>query len=313
MSDPIFYRLMVMLTKIESGGYGVDPTLTGAANAILAKNISINPMDGTDVSRDLIRSYLSNQGTIPAGLTTVIDFDTEIAGSGTAGVVPAWGVLARGCGCAEVIVADTSVSYSPISAAMESLYCKFWIGNTLHAFKGSRGSGKATLNAQGIPVIHWTIRGLFIPPSEVSRATPTLTGFKDPLLVTNANTPIFTVNGVSLVMRNYSFDFGNKVEPRLLVGREEVAVVDRGETIDVTCEAVPVSTFNPYALAQAQTLVPVIIQHGTVAGNICTINAPTSQVQRPRGYQNNQGAAEWPLSLKPLPTNGNDQFSIVLT
>ena len=312
MANPIFFRLMVLLAKLETT-YATDPTLTGAANAILAKNISINPMDGTDVSRDLIRSYLGNQGTIPAELAVVIDFDTEIAGSGTAGTAPAWGPLMRGAGCAEVIVASTSVTYSPISDAMESVYIQFWIGATLHAAKGSRTQAKATLNAQGVPIIHWTFTGLFIDPSEVARPTPTLTGFKDPLLVTNVNTPIFTVNAVSLVMRNYSFDFGNKVEKRLLVGSESVLITDRGESIDVQVEAVPVTTFNPYGLAKAQTRVPVIIRHGTVAGNICTINAPTSQIQRPRGYTNNQGVAEWQLSLKPQPNTGNDQFSIVMT
>jgi tail tube protein len=312
MSDPIFYRLMVLLAKIEST-YATDPTLTGAANAILAKNISINPMDGDDVSRDLIRAFLSNQGTIPTGLRVVIDFDTEIAGSGTPGIVPAWGILARACGCAEVIDDNTSVTYSPISELMESLYLKFWLGNTLHAIKGSRGTGKATLNAQGIPIIHWTITGLFIPPAEVARATPTLTAFQEPLLVTSVNTPVFTVNGVSLVMRNYSFDFGNKVDPRLLVGRESIQVTDRGEALDITCEAVPLTTFDPYALALARTLVAVNIIHGTAAGNIVAINAPAAQVKRPKGYQNNQGVAEWQLSLAPQPIRGNDQFSIVLT
>jgi hypothetical protein len=312
MANPIFFRLMVLLAKIESA-YATDPTLTGAANAVLARNISINPMNGQDVSRDLIRSYLGNQGSIPAGLTVVLTFETEIAGSGAAGTSPGWGVLARGVGCAEVIVAATSVTYSPVSDTMESLYLKFWIGNTLHALKGSCGTGKATLNAQGIPVIQWTITGLFIPPSEVTRATPTLTAFQKPLLVTNANTPVFTVNGVSLVMRNFAFDFGNKVEPRLLIGREDVLITDRAEAIDVTCEAVPVSTFDPYGLALAQTLVPVVITHGTAPGNIVTLNAPTSQLERPKGYQNNQGIAEWQLSLKPQPNAGNDQFSIVLT
>jgi hypothetical protein len=312
MADPIFFRLMVLLAKLE-GTYATDPTLTGAANAMLAKNVSINPMDGEDVSLDRIRSYLSNQGTIPTGLRVSIEFDTEIAGSGEAGTAPAWGVLMRGiAGCAEVIVEDTSVTYSPISEAMESIYIKFWLGNTLHAIKGSRGNPVATLNAQAAPVIRWSVTGLFVDPTETSRATPTLSAFVEPLLVTNTNTT-FMLNEVPLVMRNFSLDLGNQVEPRLLVGRENVVISDRGETITIAVEAVPLSTFNPFALAKARTLVPVTLVHGTAAGNICTINAPTCQVQRPGGYQNNQGVAEWPLSLKPQPDAGNDQFSIVFT
>lgn len=312
MANEIFYRFMVLLAKIEST-YATDPTLTGAANGILAQNITIRPMEGNDVSRGLIQAYLSNQGTVPTGLHVVIEFDTELAGSGTAGVAPGWGVLARGAGCAQVIVADTSVTYSPISESMESLYIKFWLGDTLHAMKGVRGNAKASINAQGIPAIRWTFTGLFVDPSESARAVPVLTGFQEPLIATAANTPVFTVNSVALVMRSFSFDFGNKVEGRFLVGREKVLIPDRGESLDVVCEATPVTTFNPYALAKARTRVPVTIVHGISAGNIVTLTAPTAQVKRPSGYQNNQGIAEWPLGLMPLPNAGNDQWSMVLT
>jgi hypothetical protein len=312
MATAMYFRLMVLLAKIE-GTYATDPTLTGASDAILAKNITIRPMEGEDVSRDLIQPYLGNQGTIPTGLRVVIEFDTELQGSGTAGTAPKWGPLMRGCGAAEVIVADTSVTYSPISTAMESLYFKFWLDGTLHAMKGARGTGKATINAQGIPIIHWTFTGLWIAPADVANASPTLTGFKKPLVATAANTPTFTVNAVPLVLRNYSFDLGNKVEARLLIGRESVLITDRSETLDITCEAVPIATLNVYGLANAQTLVAASIVHGTAAGYIATINAPTSQLKRPNGYQNNQGIAEWQLSLAPQPSSGNDQWSLVLT
>jgi hypothetical protein len=312
MTNPMFWRLMVLLTKVE-GAYATDPTLTGAANAILAKNISVKPMEGQDVSRDLIRPYFSNQGTIPTGLHAVIDFDTEIAGSGAAGTAPAWGVLMRGAGCAEVIVAATSVTYLPITDSMESLYIKFWVDGTLHQIKGARGTGKAIINAQGIPIMHWTFTGLWIAPVESARATPTLTAFQKPLIASAVNTPAFAVNAVPLVMRNYSFDLGNKVEPRLLIGRENVLITDHNEAIDVTCEAVPISTLDVYGLANAQTLVAAAITHGIAAGNIVTINTPTSQLKRPNGYQNSQGIAEWQLALAPQPNAGNDQFSMVIT
>lgn len=313
MPSQLKYRQMVLLAKIEQT-YGTDPTLTGADNAILAKNVSIQPMEGEDVDRDLILAYLGGHATIPSGLRTVITFETEIAGSGTAGVAPAWGIFMRGAGCAEVIEDDTSVTYSPISDAMESLYIKFWLSGTLHALLGARGTGVATINAQDIPVIRWTFTGLWVAPADVARATPTLTAFKKPLIASKANTPTFTVNAVALVMRNYAFNLGNQVQPRLLIGREEIMIVDRAESIDITVEATPLATFDPYGLANAQTQVPVAIVHGTAAGNIATLSAPTSQVKRPTGYQNNQGVAEWPLSLTPLPTDaGNDQFSLILT
>ncbi len=308
----IFQRLMVLLAKIEVS-YAIDPTLTGEANAILAQNVSIKPMEGSDVPRNLVQPNFGNQPTIPADTHVVIEFDVELAGSGTAGTAPGWGPLLRACGYAEVIVASTSVTYSPITNSIESLYAKFWMGSTLHAIKGMRGTAKITANAQGIPTMHFTFTGLYVAPSEVSAATPTLTGFKKPLIVNKTNTPTFTVNSVALVMRNYSLDLANQVEPRMLVGSESVLVTDHKEQLDFTVEAVPVSTLDIYGLATASTTVPVSLAHGTAAGNIVTINTPTAQFKRPTGYTFNQGIAEWPVSMLVLPNAGNDQVSIALT
>ncbi|WP_316200405.1 MULTISPECIES: phage tail tube protein [unclassified Bradyrhizobium] len=309
---PIFWRKQVLLAKIETA-YGTDPTLTGALNGILAKNISIQPMDGSDVSRDLITPNFGNQPSIPAELHVTINFDVELAGSGTAGTAPAWGPLLRACGCAEVIAASTSVTYTPITDNIESVYLKFWVGGTLHAIKGARGSAKLTLNAQSIPMISYSLMGLWVAPSEVAAATPTLTSFKRPLIVNKTNTPTFTVNSVPLVMRNFSFDLANQVEPRMLVNSESVLITDHREQIEFTCESVPLSTLDPYSLANAQTTVAVSLVHGLTAGNIVTLSAPTAEFKRPTGYQQNQGVAEWPLSMLALPNAGNDQFSLTLT
>jgi hypothetical protein len=312
MTEPIRWPEKVLLFKIE-GAYAVDPTPTGAANAILATNVELRPMEGQDLSRNLERPYLGAQPTLPTGLHVVLTFSTELAASGTAGVAPKWGPIARAIGMAQVIVADTSVAYNPISSNMESAYVYLWIGSTLHKMKGSRGGGTIGIDAQGIPVIRWTVMGLFVDPTESAAATPNFTGFQEPLIASSENTPTFTINGVALVLRSYSFDFGNQVEPRLLIGREQIRIRDRSERLNCTVEAVPLTTINPYALAKAKARVPVSIVHGTVAGNIVTIATPLAQVQRLPNLQNNQDVLEWPLALVPQPNAGNDQFTITLT
>jgi len=313
MFDQVFFRKMVLLAKLESA-YAVDPTLTGAANAILATDIALRPMEGQDVPRGLIRDYLSGEATVPAGLHTVIELSTELAGSGMAGVAPGWGPLMRGAGCAEVIVANTSVTYSPISEDMESLYIKFWLGNTLHALKGARGDATIGIDAQGIPRIRWTYTGLWVAPTEVSRPVPTLTGFAKPKIAAAANTPTFNLNSIELALRSWSLKLGNKVEQRFLVNTEKVIISDRAETLDLTVEVAPLTDFDPFALAEAQTRVPAEIVHGTTPGNIVTIAAPSCQLKRPGAATNNQGVAERPLNLTPLPSDaGDDQFSLTLT
>jgi hypothetical protein len=312
MPNAKYWKQKVLLAKIEAT-YATDPTLTGLANAILATDVKLQPMEGEDVSRNLEQPYMGAQEMIPAALRSVLTFSTELAGSGAAGTAPSWGPLARGCALAEVIEATVSVTYSPVSASHESVWFKLWIDGTLHSIKGARGTAELTLDAQGIPKINWTFTGLWLPPTDTANAVPTLTGFQEPLIATMANTPTFTVNAVALVLRSFKLALGNDVQPRLLVGKEQIIVVDRAETLSAQVEAVPLATLDPFALANARTRVAVSLIHGTVAGNIVTVAAPTSQVKRMTGYENNQNILEWPLGFVPLPDAGNDQYSLVLT
>ena len=84
----INWKSKIILAKIEAN-YGVDPTPTGAANAMLMTQVSFSPMEGEDVSRDLEFPYLAAQGKIPVGLRCRLRGRVELVGSGTAGVAPA--------------------------------------------------------------------------------------------------------------------------------------------------------------------------------------------------------------------------------
>lgn len=312
MGTPIKWKSKIFLAKIEAG-YGVDPTATGAENAILATNITLAPMEGQDVNRDLELPYLGTQGTIPVGLYSRLSFNVELVASGTKGLAPAWGSLLRACAVSQTIVADTSVTYRPVSDNHESARLEMWIGPTRYVLKGARGTCTFRLNAQGIAYLEFVLTGLFTVPSDVARPTPDLSAFAKPRVVSDANTPVFTIDGDDFVMRNFSLALGNDVQTRFLVGDEKIVIVDRSEQIAVQVEAKPMADFNPFQMALDETLIDVEIQHESAAGRIITLTAPTSQLQRPAGLANAQNVAEWNLSLVPQPFAGNDQWSLVLT
>jgi hypothetical protein len=312
MPEPIRWKSKVILAKAESE-YGTDPTPTGLANAMLMTQVEWSPMEGEDVSRDLEFPYLAAQGMIPVGLRTRLRGRVELVGSGAAGLAPGWGPLMRACGCAEAIVADTSVTYNPISASMESATLYFWLGGTRQIVTGARGTATLRFPAQAIPYIEFDLLGLYAKPSEQTPATPTLTGFQQPVIVTNARTPTFTVDDVALVMREFMLNLNNQVEPRLLVGYDAIVIVDREEQATARVEAVPVSTFDPFDLAELQTPVAVELVHGADAGRIATLSIPTAQVGRLPGVENAQNVVEWALPLIPLAATGNDQWSLELT
>lgn len=306
-----FWRKKTVLFKLETA-YGVDPTPTGAANAILTTDFKIMPMEGNDVSRDLEQPYLGAQGTLPTELHTKVTFNVEVATSEVAGTAPAWGPLLRACGVAETIDAGTSVTYNPISDDYESVTLWFGMDGTKFISTGMRGNCSLDFTAQGIPYLRFEFTGLFTQPDELAMDAPTLSAFKKPQVVTDANTT-FSLGGVSLVLRKLMLNLGNSVEPSFLVGEELIDITDKAETVEFTVKAVPLTTFDPYAAALSDDDLALTIVHGKTAGRISTLTMPKIEIQRPQGLDDVQGKVEWPLRAQPLPTVGNDQWTLVLT
>lgn len=309
---PIFWQNKVLLAKIETT-YGTDSVPTGGANAILAVDVKLSPMEGSDVSRDLDLPYLAAQATIPANLHQKLSFKVELRPSGTAGTAPAWGVLMRGCAMAQTVAAGVSVTYNPVSAGHEALTFHLSIGGTRYVLTGARGTAKIVMAPQAIPYLEFEFTGLFNVASDVAAPVPTFTQGL-PLLAGRGNTPTFTLGGSSAFkLRSYSFDFGNKVEPRFLINDTSIIIPERAEMLEMTIEAEPMALMNPYQLAAASTSQAVVIQHGVAAGQRATINVPLAQIQRPSEIAQNQNVVEWPLRFVPLANAGNDQFTLVLT
>lgn len=310
----IRWKSKIFLFKMEEA-YGVDSNPTGEANAILLSDVQLQPMEGEEVARAIERPYLGAQETYKVALRSVLSGSIELVGSGETGVAPAWGPLMRACAWAEVVTPDDEpgdgkVEYKRVSDEHESGVGYFWIGNTLHKFVGTRGDATIGINAQGIPVVRFTLTGIWVQPLEAARLVPALGAFMKPTVATHANTPVFTVGGVSLKMRSFSLACGNDVQPRMLVGGEEILIVDISEQIATTVEAVPLTTFNPFARAVGLTPTAVALTHGVTPGRRVSIAVPAGSVERLTGYENQQNVLEWPLRITPQPVTGDDQLTI---
>lgn len=66
-------------------------------------------------------------------------------------------------------------------------------------------------------------------------------------------------------------------------------------------------------MAAAGTPQALSLVHGVGAGRICTLSVPAAQVLRPTGVEEQDGIVEWPLKFQPLPTSGNDQYTLAFT
>lgn len=306
------WRKTVILAKLETT-YGTDASPTGAANAIQISEATVTPLAGDEVERGLMRETLGADPSIPVNSHVTCQFTVEIAGSGTAGTAPAFGPLLRACAMAEVIDAGVDVAYSPVSEDEESASLYFHKDGNLFKLIGARGNVTAELNANNLPVLNFSFTGLWTVPSAAAMPTsPDFSAFIAPLTVNKANTPTFTLHGFSAVMTAFSFDLGNVINHRDRVNSAEVNFSDRKMSGSVTIEEPPIASKNFYAIAKAATLDALQLVHGTVAGNIVTIDMPKVQLKSPT-QSNEDGDVMLGMSLTPTADAGDDEVTITFT
>lgn len=109
-------EITLVIAKIE-GTYGVDAVPSASTDAILCSKPKITPLDGDYKDRDIIRGYYGAAEKLPGIFRSKIEFDIEIAGSGTAGTAPAWGRLLRACSCSEVSLATAHTGTAQAGAS----------------------------------------------------------------------------------------------------------------------------------------------------------------------------------------------------
>lgn len=302
-------RKKILLAKVEST-YGTDPTPTGAANAIQTSDLSITPLDGPVVSRNLDRASLGNDLQIQVGTFVTLSFNVEIAASGTSDTPPAWGPLLEACGFAETITASTSVDYDPVSTSLDSMTLYFHHDGQLHTILGARGTVALNLNPGSIPQFAFTFTGLYAAPSSTADPTPDFSAFQTPLPVNNTNMGTFTLHGSSVTMVECSLDMANEVVYRNVVGNESVELIDRAPSGNIVFEAPTIATKNWFETARLSTTGALSIIQGSGSGNIVWITAPNVQIVSP-SYGESDGISTITASLSLVPgSSGNDEIKI---
>lgn len=307
------WRKLRMLAKIEDT-YGTDAVPTDAANGVRITNVTFTPVEGDEVKRDLMLPYLGNQGVDLAGIYGKIEGDIELAGSGTPGTAPAWGVLARMCAKAETITAGVDVVYSPISSNEEAGTVYWHHDGVLHVLLGVRGKITGDVTAKKHPILKVSLSGLLGTITDESMTTPILTAFKKPIIVSKAATTL-TIGGVAMAAESFQFDYGETVTPSFLIGSESIEITDRSATGTAVVLARALSEFDPFAKALAPdreaARVAVRLTHGTTAGNIIQIDAPAVEIGKPSPGQTD-GVMTYSLPLSFCPVAGDDELTITV-
>lgn len=305
-------RKRVVLAKTEVT-YGVDPIPTGSANAIQIKNLNITPIAANMVGRDLIRPYMGGFDQLIADKHVEIDFEVEIAGSGTPGLAPAYGPLLRACAMAETITPDTMVEYTPVSSGFESVTIYMNVDGVLHKLTGARGTVDLDITAKQIPVYKFKFTGVY--NAVIDSALPgdtDFTAFQYPLVANNSNTTGFELFGVTgLVLESLQISVNNTIDFRALIGSEYVQVVNRESSGEATFEATSVANLDVFGSAIGTSNGTLEITHGTVSGNKVMISSANVDLGNPT-YSDSNGVNMIKAPFYIIPVDGNDEFTITV-
>lgn len=311
---PLLSRKRLLLAKLETT-VGTDPTPVVGSDAILVRNIEVTPLEVDTVNRELIRPFLGQADQLLAQQRVLINFEVELAGSGSAGTAPAYGPLLQACRCTETVVSSTSVTYAPNSdATPKSVTIYFNNDGVLHKATGCRGT--FTLNAEvgAIPFISFEMTGVFNAPSDVSISAPTYANQAAPLVFKNGNSSSFQVFSYSGAVQSLSFELANEVIYRELVGgTKSIDVVNRAPSGECVIEATTISTKDFFTAATGSSTGNLTFQHGSTAGNIVTFTAGQIDLGGP-SYSDQDGIQMLTLPYIATPTSaGNNEFQIVMT
>lgn len=289
-------RKKLLLGAIEAT-YGVDPTPTGAA-AALVHDMEINPLEGEDVEIPNDTGKPGNKQKLVAGMHAKLTFKVQLTGAGAAGTVPKYGVFLKACGLAEVVTAGVKVEYSPVDENEQSATLYYYHDNQLHKLTGCRGTVKYVFAMNKPAVAEFSFTGLYNEPIVGVQPTPSWNGWIDAKAVANGVTNL-TFDGYEANMESFELDHANDVVYHELTEVTTIQITDRKEAGSMVIEAPSVAAKNFWQMATSAEKVDYLLTHGTTAGNIVELKNNEVQIGRP-SYGDKNGNTMLNISFSAL-------------
>lgn len=312
----LFFQKKALLVEKELS-YGVDPMSASpndGAQAVLARNLTITPLNAELHKREVVLPAFGDLGAIPGGAHVSLEFEVEVAGAGGVGTVPQYSPLLTACAWQEASDSPSEgVNYAPVSLNADFGSCTFYfyLDGIRHIVTGARGKLAWAFSHDQFPVMKFSMLGIYNAPTDVSIPALDFDGWQTPLPMNKTNTT-FSIHGYSAVLQSLEIDDSTVVEFKDYVNAsQEVRITGRpGVTGTAKIEAKSLATKDWFAIARAGTLGVLDIVHGTTAGNRVQLTAPRVQIGNPN-YEDDNG-----LTLLSLPLmfnisgDGNNEYTI---
>jgi hypothetical protein len=302
----------LLLAKAETT-YGVDPTPTEAANALLVIDPQIKETFEA-VERGVKLQTLTPFPSLAAMKSAEITFKSEIKGSGSVALAPRLGVILQACGFTPTVNSGVSVSYAPVSSSFTSITCWLYKDGRKHVINGCRGkSMKVIAEAGKVAMLEITLEGLYTAPTNVALPTPTYEA-GNPVICKGTT---FSYNSkTTLIASKLEVDMGLTLAKRPSLSATDALagfeITDRNPTFSMDVEA-QIETSYAFRTDALTTQRAVSYAIGSVAGNICTINITKANITSVE-YGDNEGILMESLKGEcSISSTGNDEVTLVFS
>lgn len=305
----------LLLIKAEAN-YG-EGAAAAAADVVWGENVAFRPI-GQVVTGAPAKPGLGGVRGFSYGEHAELTFSVPLGGSAAAGTAPKWGALFKACGWAETIAAGVSVTYSLAAdpAASPSVAPIWRDGIHLHQLVGARGRVGFTFEEGQRPLANFALRGLLMPVDAgepLVHGDADFTGWKDLKPVSQGST-LFSIGAIEPPLRSLTLEQSDNV---LFSDRPNQKSVDlvgaRTWSGRLRVSSLSPDDLNFEALRLANTLSTLALTHGTVAGQILTLNVK-AETGMPT-YSDDRGVHVSEVDLMPKPSglSVDDEISLVLT
>lgn len=317
---PRYIRNTVILAKVETTA-GTDAVPTGGADAVLVSDVSITPLDATNIDRSLIRAFFGASDQLVGTSFVRCSFTVELAGSGTAATAPQWGDLLLGCAFAEALLATPNrVEYTPISTSLKTLTIYWYDDGVLHKLTNCMGNVKLSAKVGDRPKMMFDFLGVDSGVTAVANASPTLTAWKTPVSMTKANVVDITLgctyatgalaSGTVTPSTGMEIDLGNSVQFTPTLSAERVDITDRQAQGTVQFDLTAAQEVANHTAVKANTVQSLGLTIGSAAGNKIILHLPNMQMLNPRKEELN-GNRVIGYDMRVMPLTGNDEIRLV--
>lgn len=318
------YIELAFSTEFQGAGSGGSapawgPLLRGAG---WAETLLAAPVTGT------AQAGAAGTVTLAAGASAVDDFYnggyvtlTGGTGSGQSALIldyvgatkvatigPAWTINPD---ATSVYSIAANAAYNPITASLEMLSIYYYRDGVQRKAINCRVNLESIDCSVGArPVMNWRAMGIDAGVSAVSNPAQTLTGWKVPKVITDANTGDVLLAGVAYGSRGFTIAGGGALGHTPLLGGETIDISAREITgsVGLDLTAANVVTFD--AAVKANTLQTFGFVHGTAAGYRMSISGPAVQLLDQDEIELNGRALDG-YAMRFLPSSGYDDLKIV--